>query len=532
MAVDPAPAVTAPAFSSPWFEAAEIAPAVIRYNAPKLELFIGYSYLRAVPSITASNRLVWLNGGSTSLAYNFNRYVGIVGDFGGFADSELNLTGTSSSHAVDSSGKVFTYLVGPRFSYRKHDRVTPFAQVLVGAAHASAVTLSTCTDVCQLLPSESSFAVTAGLGLDVRVRRHLAIRVVQAEYLMTRFEDRTTGETAMQNDIRLSSGIVLRFGGGPRIPPAELSYSCSVNPSSAYPGDIIEVSGSAMNLNSQKTAVYTWSADGGTVAGNTSSAKIDTTNLAPGTYTLKGHLSVGNRPSENADCTAPFRINAYEPPTLSCSANPSSILIAGSSTITAIGVSPQGRPLTYSYSATAGNVTGTGTTAAFTSANVAPGTVTVTCNVADDKGQTASATTPVTVEAPAMAPKPTTSELCAVDFDRDSRRPSRVNNEAKACLDQVALSLQSRSDAQLALVGDSSKSEKSGKRIASERAVNTKAYLVDEKGIDASRILVYTGSEDGKKVVTVLVPEGATFDAAGDSAVDEKAIKAHPRNQK
>jgi opacity protein-like surface antigen/outer membrane protein OmpA-like peptidoglycan-associated protein len=529
---DPVSDVAAPLFSSSLFEPSATAPAVIRYNAPKVELFIGYSYLRAVPSIDAANRLVWLNGGSTSLAYNFNRYVGLVGDFGGFADSELNLTGKSSSHAVDSSGKVFTYLVGPRFSYRKYNRVTPFAQVLAGGAYASAVTLSTCAAVCQLLPSETGFAMTAGVGVDLRVRRHLAIRLVQAEYLMTRFEDRTTGETAMQNDIRLSSGLVFRFGGGPRIPEPELSYSCSVNPSSAYPGDAIEVSGSAINLNSQRTAVYTWSSDGGTVTGTSGNAKIDTTNIAPGTYTLKGHLSEGINPRENADCNTPYTIKAYESPTLSCSANPTSILIGGSSTITAAAVSPQGRPLTYSYSATAGSVTGTGPSAAFAAADSPASVVTVTCNVADDKGHSASATTPVTIEAPAAAPKPVISQLCSVDFDRDSRRPTRVNNEAKACLDQVALSLQSSSDAKLALVGDASQPEKDGKRLASERAVNTKAYLVGEKGIDASRIAIYTGSENGKKVATILIPDGATFDATGVLAVDEREIKARPRDQK
>ena len=43
-------------------------------------------------------------------------------------------------------------------------------------------------------------------------------------------------------------------------------------------------------------------------------------------------------------------------------------------------------------------------------------------------------------------------------------------------------------------------------RKAAERAVNTKDYLVKEKGIDASRVAVFTGTEDAKKVSTTLVP--------------------------
>jgi len=98
---------------------------------PRVELFLGYSYLRAVPTLATGNRLVWLNGGSTSIAFNLNRYLGIVGDFGGLDDTQLRLAGTSGSPTTvaDSSGTVFTYLAGPRLSFRKYNRITPFAQV-------------------------------------------------------------------------------------------------------------------------------------------------------------------------------------------------------------------------------------------------------------------------------------------------------------------------------------------------------------------------------------------------------------------
>jgi opacity protein-like surface antigen len=188
---------------------------------PKIELFLGYSYLRAVPAPSNGNRLVWLNGGSTSVAFNLSRYFGIAEDFGDFNDSRLELRGPGApSTVVGSSGNVFTYLLGPRFSYRKHDRFIPFAQAQLGLIHASEVTASSgCTGAgCTLLPSETRFALAAGGGLDLRLHHHLAVRVVQAEYLMTRFDDLSTGSTATQNDIRLSTGLVFRFGGGPRTP--------------------------------------------------------------------------------------------------------------------------------------------------------------------------------------------------------------------------------------------------------------------------------------------------------------------------
>jgi hypothetical protein len=235
-----------------------------------------------------------------------------------------------------------------------------------------------------------------------------------------------------------------------------------------------------------------------------------------------------------ADCTASYTVKQFEPPTISCSANPSTVRPGDSSTITSNGMSPQNRPLTYSYSASAGSVTGSGATATLSTAGAAPGTITVTGNVVDDKGQSASCTTTVTVNAPPVPPAPTTSSLCSLDFGRDTKRPTRVDNEAKACLDDVALSLQRSSDAKLALVGNSTAAEKAAKPKrgsktplvdpAAERAVNAKDYLVTEKGIDASRISVYTGSADGETVTTTLVPNGATLSTPG-TTVDESTVK-------
>jgi opacity protein-like surface antigen/outer membrane protein OmpA-like peptidoglycan-associated protein len=494
----------------------------LNIGTPKVELFLGYSYLRAVPQLAAGNRLVWLNGGSANIAYNFNRYLGIVADVGALTNSEVKFTGayTSTVDVNNANVNVLTYLFGPRLSYRKYNRITPFAQVLFGGAHANEVALTPCTFSCTLLPSQNTFAMTAGGGLDIKVHRHIALRIIQAEYLMTRFQDYATGTTSAQNDMRISAGIVFRFGGNPPLPPPlPVTYSCSVNPTSVFPGDAIAVSGTALNLNPAKTAVYTWSVNGGTVTGVTSTAKIDTTGLAPGAYTLKGHVSEGARPEENADCTTPYAVRAYEPPTVSCTANPATVLSGDPSTITAIGISPQNRPLTYSYSSTSGSVSGSGTTATLSTVGAPFGAVGVTCSVVDDKGQTASGTTSVTVTAPVVAAKPVTSDLCSVRFDRDPRRPARVNNEGKACLDEIALNLQRNSDAQLAVVGNAASGEKNGKKLATERAVNTKAYLVTGKGIDSSRITVYTGSQDGKVASTTLIPAGATFDSTGDTPV-------------
>jgi hypothetical protein len=143
--------------------------------------------------------------------------------------------------------------------------------------------------------------------------------------------------------------------------------------------------------------------------------------------------------------------------------------------------------------------------------------------VLDDKGQTASSTTTVEVQAAVLPPSPVTQQLCSISFDRDSKRPTRVDNEAKACLDDIALNLQRSTDAKVAFVGKGTPHE------ASQRAVNAKEYLVVDKGIDPSRIAVYTGSPDGKAVDSILIPTGAALDANGLMPVGE-SVRAIPRS--
>ena len=139
--------------------------------------------------------------------------------------------------------------------------------------------------------------------------------------------------------------------------------------------------------------IYTWTGTG--VTGNDSNPKMDTSALAPGEYTVTGTVKEGKtgregmKPWETATCTAGITVKAFEPPTISCSASPSTIKPGDTATITAVGVSPQNRPLTYSYSASAGTVTGSGTTAEYSSAGAPTGAVGITCNVSDDKGHTA-----------------------------------------------------------------------------------------------------------------------------------------------
>jgi opacity protein-like surface antigen len=163
-------------------------------DTPKGEAFFGYSYVRAKPA-TSGAPAFNLNGGSASIAYNPRESFGLVGDFGGYHVGKIG--------GVSADANLYTYLFGPRFSYRKHERVTPFAQALFGGAHASSSALGT--------GSSNAFAMTLGGGVDVKASEHVAIRLGQVEYLMTRFKE-TSASRQTQNNLRFSTGIVFRFG--------------------------------------------------------------------------------------------------------------------------------------------------------------------------------------------------------------------------------------------------------------------------------------------------------------------------------
>ena len=506
--------------------------APVGVNPSRVDVFTGYTYFGAHGQLKplGVNYSSIDAGAIGSGAYYFNKY------FGGEIIYRNSPDGKNDGFSSISAGPIFR---APMQNF------TLFAHGLAGGGRLGGPNSPHSFQYHN--PYTWGPTLTAGGGMDYDLpfwnnRFSLRLFEVDYRYIHANFgpyvppPSGPTGGRANLNAVDLSTGIVTHFGH--IIPPPPVTFSCSASPAVVFPGDPITVTGTALNLNPKRVATYTWTTDGGTVTGTTNTASVSTTNVNPGSYSVKGHVTEGNKPGQSADCAAPFTVQQFQPPTITCSANPSTVNPGDSSTITAQGVSPQNRPLTYSYSSSAGSISGTGSTATLSTTGAPPGTITVTANTVDDKGQTASCTTSVTVVAPAPPPAPTTSNLCSITFDRDKRRPTRVDNEAKACLDDVALNLQRSSDAKLAVAGNSTSAEKAAfeksknkKKVdpAAARAVNTKDYLVTEKGIDASRISVYTGTQDSTAVNSTLIPAGATLDTTGLTPVDESAVKAVPR---
>ena len=191
------------------------APVIKAQETPQYEVFVGPSYAREdLTNIKFINGIGW----HASLDGTANNWLSAVFDFSGYYSSpEVKLPGLPAAIPIDSS--TYLYLFGPRFTYRRWERLTPFAETLFGVSSfrftASTVGLTNAV-------SSTSFAAAFGGGADYTVKSWLAIRLIEADYVVTRSReiivDPTTGlvgfsgQRRTQNNARASAGFVIRFG--------------------------------------------------------------------------------------------------------------------------------------------------------------------------------------------------------------------------------------------------------------------------------------------------------------------------------
>ena len=155
-----------------------------------------------------------------------------------------------------------------------------------------------------------------------------------------------------------------------------------------------------------------------------------------------------------ASCSAGFSVKARPnyPPTASCSASPSSIAINQSATVSMTASSPENRPLTYSWTSTGGQLNGNGTSATLVATNADAGnTITVTGTATDDHNLSTSCTANVTV--PAVEKVAEVEDWGECTFEKNPKKPWRVDNDCKDVLDKLALRVQQMPNGKVAIVG-------------------------------------------------------------------------------
>ena len=196
-------------------------PGVIQW--PKLEVAVDYSYLRLGSSAPGTQRHNFLGGGG-SLTYNWNEFLGLKGEVQGYTSNTtaFNIRPNPSfpnGLSGTAQGNLVSYLFGPQLKVRSHfDQ--PFAHIMVGGAHTNTYdivlkpvcspTAGSCTAKA---PSDNSFALDFGGGVDMRINRYISLRPVQIDYLLTRFSNVIT-KTSNQSTFHYSAGLVFTLGWG------------------------------------------------------------------------------------------------------------------------------------------------------------------------------------------------------------------------------------------------------------------------------------------------------------------------------
>jgi outer membrane protein OmpA-like peptidoglycan-associated protein len=313
------------------------------------------------------------------------------------------------------------------------------------------------------------------------------------------------------------SGFVLKLGTAywpEKAPPVNHppTASCSADKSMIYMGSGDMVSVSVMAADSDNDPLtYSWSASGGRVDGTGSQVRWMSDGTALGTYTITVKVDDGR--GGMASCSADVRVEQKpnHPPTISCTANPSSVFAGERSTVTCTASGPDGDPLTYTWRANAGQIAGNGASGVFDTTGLAPGTYTITTRVEDGRGGAADAS--VTVAVKPVPPPPQASKINECAFGKPLS--TRIDNVCKRILDDVALRLQNEPRATAVIIGYSDPKERKPEKISGDRGTNAVKYL-GEKGIDASRITTRTGSgqagaTNNRRIDIVWVPEGATY---------------------
>jgi hypothetical protein len=193
------------------------APMMSAQETPKFEFFGGYSFAHADAGANAG-RHANLNGWNSSVAYNFNKWIGIVLDGGGtYGSAQLspatNIIFVCPTNPTNCPPSIFfgpttlhqqvhTYSIGPQLSYRTDSRFTPFAHVLFGGGYASNTTTFSGGHSTE---ANGSHVIISGGGFDVRLTSLLALRT-QGDFLRTHFFHEP------HDGFRVSTGIVFRFG--------------------------------------------------------------------------------------------------------------------------------------------------------------------------------------------------------------------------------------------------------------------------------------------------------------------------------
>ncbi|MFZ0862164.1 MAG: OmpA family protein [Candidatus Sulfotelmatobacter sp.] len=465
---------------------------------PKWDAFIGYQYLQADgdnvpvagsnPNSPGSYAFPEMPKGiGGALTFNFNPHWGLETDFG-------------YSRNTGQAASEWTASAGPRFMVRT-DSFNFFVHAMPGFNRVS---------YDAGVVTHNGIGAILGGGMDIPISKMFSWRLFEADYVWARhnFSNLAGPESPSLRrptfeGARLRTGIVFNFAGAEAAAP---TAACSVQPAEVLVGEPITATVTPSNFNPKHTVTYSWSGNGGQVTGKDTTASIDTTNVVPGSYAVTAHVTDPKAKNNNvASCSANYTVKPLppkNPPTMSLSASPTSLVAGGAVNLSASCNSPDNVPVSVAnWTSSAGTVSGTGNAATLSTAGVPPGSLTVSATCTDSRGLSQQASTQITIESPPPPPVDVQLEarlaLHSVYFP--TARPT-VNDPTGGLLpgqQRILLALatdftrylESKPDAHLILEGhaDSRGSDELNQALTERRVGSVKNFLV-QHGVPQSAI--------------------------------------------
>jgi hypothetical protein len=190
---------------------------------PRAETAFDYSYVRYAPNFPGSQGHN-LNGGGGAFVLNVNQWLGLKADLQGYGSSTTHFAFAPSPTfpagvTGNAQGNLFTYLFGPQIKIHS-PKIQPFVHLLFGGAYSN-VYANAFSAVCRpglgacafsRAPSNNTFAMAFGGGIDIPIGHAVSIRPVGVDYLYTNFNNRFNNSN--QNNFRYSAGINFNLGSG------------------------------------------------------------------------------------------------------------------------------------------------------------------------------------------------------------------------------------------------------------------------------------------------------------------------------
>ncbi len=237
---------------------------------------------------------------------------------------------------------------------------------------------------------------------------------------------------------------------------------------------------------------YSWTVDGQAIPNDSAEFQFGTTGRTVGTHAVR--VTVTDVDGMSASCqfqvTITRRPNTN--PSCSLSLNPSEVYAGEPVTATVTASDAESDPLTYSWTVDGQSHAGAGNSIQVATSGMAGGPHTVGVTVRDDRGGSCNDTQTFSVR-----------EKIIVRID------NRVDNIAKAQLDEIALKLQQNPRLRATITGhtDSRGSDTVNQRVGLRRASLLRDYLISQHQLDASRIEAQTAGS-GQPVASNLTSEG------------------------